>query len=386
MSGSNRIVPSLLLQAATLALIALPAHAKDPPAMLEGIPGVTYEGKIGGMDAWSREGDDTLWLQTADGAHVVAGVLFNKRGVDLGAAIRGQDGVKIEDILGEGPSVESRTETASTDQPATEPPRLSPSADALMASIGGDGAEGAASAYLDAQDALSALPQEARTQALISLVQSIDAATTQEEFNRAVADWQQLVADLVLENTGATVALPAGTSAVSAEDREVVVASSEDRFLDDLASRTFWFSIGSVGAPTVYAVIDPTCPYCARAMNNMKADVESGNIELRIILAPLISERAPDVIAGILTQEDPVTAFWEHELDFAAGGRGVDPVSFANLPEDYQGAIRTNYEMAVESDLPGVPYFIYENQSGEQRFSGVPQAGQFGDALALPDR
>jgi hypothetical protein len=120
-------------------------------------------------------------------------------------------------------------------------------------------------------------------------------------------------------------------------------------------------------------------------MNILRPDVEAGRIELRIILAPLVSSRAPDVIAGIMAQPDPVTTFWEHELDLAAGGRGVDPLPFDSLPVDYQSAIRTNYEMAAENGLPGVPYFIYENGEGEQRFSGVPQAGQFQDASVLPE-
>lgn len=387
MTKLRRILPNLLLSAATISLIGVPAYAMEPPAVLQGVPGVTYEGEIGGMHAWSRDGDEMLWLQTEDGAHVMAGVLFNSRGIDMGAAIHGRIGMNIEDLIASAPGDHDQIAAAATDEMETA---VTTAAENLVSTIG-NGTTDASGVYLDAQDALSALPQEARTQALITLVQTIDAAGSQEEFNRAVADWQQLVADLVRDNTGASIAgRPDGSTITTSESTTVAPAdrimnANGERFVDMLAFQTFWFSVGTIGAPTVYAVIDPTCPFCARAMKSLKGDVEAGRIELRIILAPLISSQAPDVIAGILSQSEPVSAFWEHEMDIAAGGSGVDPVAFASLPEDYQAVIRTNYDVAVESGLPGVPYFIYENEAGEQRFSGVPQAGQFQDALPLPE-
>ena len=54
-------------------------------------------------------------------------------------------------------------------------------------------------------------------------------------------------------------------------------ASSIDQSvaLESIRKDAFWFSVGKRGAPTVYAVIDPDCPFCAKAMTNLKDEVEA---------------------------------------------------------------------------------------------------------------
>lgn len=386
---------ALMLYASTVALITSPALAKEPPSLLADTPGVVYEGEVAGLDTWSRAGEDLLWMQTKDGAHIIAGVLFNARGVDMGAAIRGQRGVKIEDILLGRPDdtpLDSAEETTSRIQSDEDGLQTSADANSIMASLSNNST--AAETYLEAQSALTTLSDEARTNALITLVQSIDAAETEEEFRQAILDWRQLVADLVEDETGAIVDF----APAKAEEKTSTEVSGNavqkldlteakfdnDRLVDRLRTETFWFRVGQSGGPTVYAVIDPTCPFCAKAMQSLKPDVEQGKIDLRIIIAPLVSSNAPDVIAGILASPDPAAAFWQHELDYAVGGSGVDPVEFTELPEDFQFAVRANFDMAVENEVPGVPYFVYENKDGEQSFSGIPQSGHFHDALELP--
>jgi hypothetical protein len=257
-------------------------------------------------------------------------------------------------------------------------------------------------AFLNADRALEALPEEVRVQSLITLVEMIDAAKSEEEFISAIVDWRKIVADLVQKETGAIVILPEVNLGVDQDSVTEVQAEAEiqadaetghaanmsiemDQRVLDFHENSFWFGLGRPGAPTVYAVIDPTCPFCARAMDRLKEDVESGNLDMRVILAPLISARAPDVIAGILNSENPALAFWQHELDVAAGRPGVDAVTFSRLSEDYQSAIRANYDFISEKAIPGVPYFVFMTETGSEVFSGVPEAGAFSHALPLPE-
>ncbi|MEP3669200.1 MAG: thioredoxin domain-containing protein, partial [Roseibium sp.] len=168
------------------------------------------------------------------------------------------------------------------------------------------------------------------------------------------------------------------------EAQETQVAAPELTFLDDTRNNTMWFSMGSTTAPVVYAYIDPTCPYCAAAMKELDPQISAGSLQLRIVLAPLVSEGAPDVIAGILTSADPIQTFREHELAVANRTTSpVTPTAFPELGAEMANGIRANYDMVMTYELPGVPFFVFNTEEGEKYLSGVPDADSF--ASALPD-
>lgn len=284
--------------------------------------------------------------------------------------------------------------------------------------------------FVNAEEALDYLPEDVRVEALIALVQTVEDTRTPEEFSEGILEWRDMVDQLLETHAGVIVdrdgeseewiaanddvsssddvsmdpddAGNAGQSGMSsletrdnpfAQDEssseevrldETILTESDgerDSFLTASHEDTLWFGLGRAGAPTVYAWIDPTCPFCAEAMAELAPEVEGGELDLRIILAPLISQDAPDVIAAILTAENPPVAYWNHELDVAAGQPGIDPVPFSELPDEYQDAMRQHHDLVQDWGVPGVPFFVYETAAGEQHFSGVPEAGQFEDAM-----
>lgn len=44
-----------------------------------------------------------------------------------------------------------------------------------------------------------------------------------------------------------------------------------------------WIAIGNANAPVVYSFVDPQCPHCHEFTKDMRADIESGAIQLRLI-------------------------------------------------------------------------------------------------------
>lgn len=94
------LVSGLLLSA----ISADPVYAQTPPEQIRDYPGLTYLGQIGGLEAWSVEGSDALWMRAPDGRGLIRGDMFSAAGIDLGAALTGSDPSSPEEGLGvDGP-------------------------------------------------------------------------------------------------------------------------------------------------------------------------------------------------------------------------------------------------------------------------------------------
>ena len=151
-----------------------------------------------------------------------------------------------------------------------------------------------------------------------------------------------------------------------------------DIFMDEILTRTSWIEIGKPSAPAVYMFADPLCPYCAKAFANLKTDVEAGDLRLRVILAPLISQNTPKTIAAILMAQNPAQALWEHEQSYALyGSSDLPPADPQDLTPEQRAAIQGNYDLLAERKIPGVPFFAWDGASGPAFLSGVPQTGHF---------
>jgi hypothetical protein len=283
----------------------------------------------------------------------------------------------------------------------------------------------------NAERALEGFSEEERRETLLDLVNRLRAATTQEEFLRSIADWRAEIdrkraekgldrlytADgsaplpaAASENTPTTLApeeiittvLPDVTERVGVttlEPPSVTVtpleAATADpvsaelpleaRLLEDARKNALWFSVGSNSAPAVYAFIDPTCPYSARAVAAISEQIGSGSLQLRVILAPVVSERAAGLIAGVLTADKPPLAFFDHEVALAESGRSeLAPAEFTSLPGPIQAGIKRNFEMIRDYKIPGVPFFVYETAEGARVVSGAQEGLSFPGALVDP--
>lgn len=86
------------------AISAAPVYAQTPPEQIRDYPGLTYLGQIGGLEAWSVDGSDALWMRAPDGRGLIRGDMFSAAGRDLGAALTGSDPSTPEEGVGvDGP-------------------------------------------------------------------------------------------------------------------------------------------------------------------------------------------------------------------------------------------------------------------------------------------
>ena len=164
-------------------------------------------------------------------------------------------------------------------------------------------------------------------------------------------------------------------------------ASPVDRStaLESIRKDAFWFSVGKRGAPTVYAVIDPDCPFCAKAMTNLKDEVEVGKLQLRVVPVHALGEHSADLIAAMLTDKEPPVAFWRHEIQKGTfGSSDIAPVDFKSLRPELRAAIESNLALISRLKIEGVPFFAFETSDGPAVYFGVPDPDVFADALPDP--
>lgn len=164
-------------------------------------------------------------------------------------------------------------------------------------------------------------------------------------------------------------------------------ASQVDRSitLDSVRKGAFWFSVGKRGAPTVYAIVDPDCPFCAKAMTNLKDEVELGKLQLRIVPVPVLGERSAGLIAAVLTDEEPPVAFWRHEIQQGTfGASDIAPADFMALRPELRTAIKNNLALMSRLKIEGVPFFAFETGDGPEIHFGVPEPNIFANALPDP--
>lgn len=149
-----------------------------------------------------------------------------------------------------------------------------------------------------------------------------------------------------------------------------------------LRTEAFWFSVGSDGAAVAYAVLDPGCPHCARAMLNLRHKVERGELQIRVIPVSALGSASEELLAAILADPAPSEAFWRHEIQLATfGSSDLAPVDIGQLDSRLRAAIRNNLELASRLGIAGVPFFAFMDRDRARVRSGVPTAGEFNGTI-----
>jgi hypothetical protein len=437
MKLSSRAVAASLRAGTALALIATvatQAAAQDAGDFLGNLAAKRI-GEVSGMTAWGVEGSDMIWLKGADG-NVIAGYVFDGTGADVGSALLGLDPVSVwESLQIPAPSSSSPTGALSWSQvmgagdvpePSSTPGSASPVPPAAAApSVAPEDVTRIAEDALSViEGTLADIPESEKSALVDELVLAISSATSPEDLQLAILRWTEKATGTRVLPEGfkapseaqapqAAPADPAGTfkpvpflpegeliidpdtGAATPVDQAPWMASTSSEIdrsnptpesvLNDIRLNGFWFAVGSPGAPAVYMIADPACPYCARAIGNLKQDVEAGRVQLRILLAPFVSSRSPALIAGILFSGDPAGAYWSHSLSYAErGASDLKTYEFSDLPKNVLDAVKGNYDMVIDYELNGVPFFAWSSAEGPKFLSGVPEAGRFSDALADP--
>ncbi|MDE0534221.1 MAG: hypothetical protein OXI01_22635 [Albidovulum sp.] len=323
---------------ALLSALVSPANADkiSLPDLLEEIPGIGREGRLAGMDAWRNAATGEFWFLAPDGVSIVAGRVVGSPKTPV-APRESEETCSTFQFEGCNCRGEGRT-----------------GANASANSVSG------------------------------SLLDSLNSATG-DSFNRPLS----------IPGSGSGYVNRGNVGKESGEIRELSkirekfrvsedVGSKHDRFklLEALRQRAFWFGVGREDAHPVYAIVDPACPYSAEAMLRLKEHVESGFLQLRIVLIATARRDSVDALASILSSPEPPAAFWQHSIAKARRGRSNLPFGdYAALPAGIRSAVRANSELARELEITGVPYFVPDASLGEFSYSERLAGNQFARTL-----
>ena len=120
-------------------------------------------------------------------------------------------------------------------------------------------------------------------------------------------------------------------------------------------------------------------------MTNLKDEVELGKLQLRVVPVHALGERSADLIAAVLTDNEPPVAFWRHEIQKGTfGSSDLAPIDFKSLRPELRAAIEGNLALISRLKIEGVPFFAFETSNGPAVYFGVPYPDVFADALPDP--
>jgi hypothetical protein len=428
-----KLKAALLLGAVFATSTGALAQQQELPAFLKAYEGVSFEGTVSGMDLYSMDGFEGLWMVSPDGATVIAGTVFSNEGRDIGAVFTGGTPITSFEVSGapeieaeedqagisplsEGPVLDQQVSPILTDEELTamengvslmEQDIFGSPEDGSDVSQEATGDVAAQEVTNDAQDALAGFSDEDKAFLMAALVQMLANVESEEEFKSVVEVWTNEVverhrkgedisgltetAEPVAEVVDVSPIEPAADeSEVTADTAgEMVLEEPEmtlaDQLLEEVRYESLWFGVGNHEAPVVYAFIDPTCPYCARAIVNIGDAVSEGELQLRVALAPVVSRSSPDVIAAIFQSEMPPIAFMEHEYEWTQGRSPLSPAKWGELPGEVREGLLHNVDIMKKYEIPGVPFFIFDTEDGARIINGLPESAEaFATAIQDP--
>jgi len=68
----------------------------------------------------------------------------------------------------------------------------------------------------------------------------------------------------------------------STEGNNAAAGSRSEQLFSDVSSSN-WVALGNANAPVIYSFVDPQCPHCHEFIKDVRGDIESGAIQVRII-------------------------------------------------------------------------------------------------------
>ena len=393
---------NMMMASALAILAAAPVLAADPP-----LPDLTYAGKVGILDAWSvPEGQPrigTVYTSESLPGLMVIGQALDLSGNPVGpsamelpaenpADAAGVPGVNapVLPLPGAEEVVISETERAALDElvliidGSTAPeefqarvakwreewrPRLEETGSATVTALNVPGETPPAAAAVPPlapppgpaplPPAYPANPGD--SQALDRLRQVLGGSVGAPPAAQAAPAPAATPAEPVEAATAAAPAPAQAAPAAAADPQQVL-----ETVLADIEAEAFWFSMGRPDAArTAYMFMDPECPYCARSIDSLKGAIERGEIQLRLIPVPLVSQASPDAIAGMLVAPDPVAEAFAHARGKLMGDRTPPAATFADLPEEFRNLVAHNLEIVRRHGVPGVPLFVFRTADGK---------------------
>lgn len=231
---------------------------------------LTSLGTEGGLPAYlgeSPNGLTQIFYVTPDGAHVVAGVLFDVQGSNITGVQIGEMQRRFEAAqkqLGKAPF------SAGAPQAQSKPPADEPAAPKSSAASTPDAKTAPSSS---GSSSLQLPPDEAAAPAKGADAKSPKAAADQqEEASKLAAAKPEQQAAVEPAKFEPAVATASAEKYVSGLDRGAV-----ERALNEAA----WFRVGAEEAPAIYMVADPQCPFCHAAWGRLKDVVWAKKLQIR---------------------------------------------------------------------------------------------------------
>lgn len=165
-------------------------------------------------------------------------------------------------------------------------------------------------------------------------------------------------------------------------------AQTPEQLLDQATQFSVWFSAGTPkpGARVAYFLADPLCPHCAEATRKVAPLVESGDLDLRVILMPITGKEAYAAAVSIIQSGDVGTNFLAHEKAHMTSK--ASPLTLID-PSEYDAnvtaAMARNIMWFRKNQMRSVPFWIYPTAAGVKTAVGPIDPSVLDEAVALAD-
>lgn len=151
-------------------------------------------------------------------------------------------------------------------------------------------------------------------------------------------------------------------------------AGSVDELMQQAQDFAMWFAVNKPkpGSPLVYAFVDPTCPHCAWSFEQLKNRIDDNSIDLRVIMAPILSPEAAQIAASIMHQEDIAGALRGQLASVIGSGTPAPKVDPKSFDQNVVAAMQRNVDWMRLNGVPGTPFYLYKTKDGTQfAFGGL---------------
>lgn len=155
-------------------------------------------------------------------------------------------------------------------------------------------------------------------------------------------------------NTQRALAEAAATAGMKAGEQQAqqAAAMSPGEQLMQAVNNASWLAFGPPSAPMLSVFMDPNCPGCHSAFQQLKPLADAGKIYLRIVPIGLMEKTSEADAINILSAANPAEA-WTAKIN------GAETTAPAAPNPQAAAAVQGNTELFTRWNLPGTPYFVY---------------------------
>jgi protein-disulfide isomerase len=295
---------------------------------------VTPLGNAGGLAGWliSKNGAQQTIYVTPDGKHIVAGIMASDTGEDITA-------LQLTALtLGHAPVI-TKTDPSGRGQPAKSPTPNTAPFDPAAAANNDYSSETNATQASVVSSGPTALPQPSNMNPAAAVV---------------------------------------GNMAMAQPDMHELTMSPAD--LSKALNQTAIFTLGAVGKPDLVMLADPNCPYCHASWNLLGPLVQSGKIDVTVMLVSVL--RGSDDKAIDLLANPAIGTAWLSGEGSEDGVQITKPGPKANI-SGARFLLTKNNEFKTAIKLEGTPTLLWVSRANSHspyrvyRGTGLAGVGGF---------